>query len=179
MDELQFDLDMEMIEQISEEFDPEDFVNDLDTSEIEAIGSSFEKYGRELARRSIELGEKRTDRTEEVLKSAMEKTNELKFPLVPERYLEIAYLSIQPFKRLWVHANSPQVFSYKIEDCSVYQALADVHGEDLARKLPCKDACLSLAKEIFSHFDFDVEPVMESEMPEDDKCEFKIERKEP
>jgi hypothetical protein len=36
------------------------------------------------------------------MKKAIEKTGEMDFPPVPQRYIEIAYLSTQPFKRLWV-----------------------------------------------------------------------------
>jgi hypothetical protein len=180
MEQYNFDLDQEIMKALFEEFDPLHFVKALELSHVknlEDIKASFEDYGRKLARRSIEKGEERTDRTYEVMKKAIEKTGEMNFPLVPQRYIEIAYLSTQPFKRLWVLSNSPKVFSYRLNECSVYQAIKKEHGEELANRMVCKSACLSMIDKIFSHFGFKVEPSLEAIMASAGYCQFRIEKK--
>jgi hypothetical protein len=180
MEEHEFDLDQEMLAEISVGFDPAKFLKSLDLKDaknVEGASGAFEKYGRDLARRSIERGEQRVDRVYEVMKQVIEKTGEMKFPLIPQRFVEIAYLSIQPIKRLRILANSPKVLSYRLNGCSVYDAVAKECGEEAAKKMICKSACFGLIDEIFSHFDVDIESSLETNMAADGKCQFKIEKR--
>ncbi len=180
MEKYNFDLDEEMVKELSEEFAPLDFVKTLKLSQphtIEDARASLEKYGRELARRSIEKGEKKIDRVYHIMKKAMEKTGEMKFPFIPQRYLEIAYLSIQPFRRLRIVANSSKFISYRLNECSLYKAIEEQYGKEAANKMVCKSACFALIEEILSHFDFDIKPSLETSMADDGKCQFRIERK--
>ncbi len=179
MEKYDLDLDEAMMKELSEEFAPLNFVKTLKLSEphsIEDARASLEEYGRELARGSIEKGEKRIDRAYQVMKKAMEKTGEMKFPFIPQRYLEIAYLSIQPFRRLRIVANSPKIFSFRLNECSLYKAIEEEYGKEAANKMVCKSACFALIEEILSHFDFDIKPSLEASMADDGKCQFKIER---
>jgi len=179
MEKYNLDLDEEMINELSEEFAPLNFVKTLKLSEfhtIEDAKASLEQYGRELARRSIEKGEKKIDRVYHVMKKAMEKTGEMKFPFIPQRYFEIAYLSIQPFRRLRTVTNSPKIFSFRLNECSLYKAIEEEYGKEAADKMVCKSACFALIEEILSHFDFDIKPSLEASMADDGKCQFKIER---
>jgi len=180
MEEHEFNLDQEMLVELSVEFDAAKFLTSLglkDAKNIEGASAAFEKYGRDLARRSIEKGEQRTDRVYEAMKQVIEKTGEMKFPLIPQRFVEIAYLSIQPIKRLRILANSPKVLSYRLNGCSVYDAVAKEHGEEAAKKMVCKSACFGLIDEIFSHFDIDIESSLQASMAGDGKCQFKIEKR--
>ncbi|PIZ26618.1 MAG: hypothetical protein COY46_04190, partial [Chloroflexi bacterium CG_4_10_14_0_8_um_filter_46_9] len=62
MEKYNFGLDEEMVKALSEEFAPLNFVKTLKLSQphsIEDARASLEEYGRELARRSIEKGEKK------------------------------------------------------------------------------------------------------------------------
>jgi hypothetical protein len=180
MEQYNFDLDQEMMKALFEEFDPLHFVKRLELSHVkdmEDVKTSFEDYGRRLARRSIEKGEERTDRTYEVMKKAVEKTREMNFPLVPQRYVEIAYLSTQAFKRLWVLLNSPKVFSYRLNECTIHQVIRKEHGGELANSMVCKSGCLAIIDEIFSHFGFKVEPSLEATMASAGYCQFRIEKK--
>ena len=177
--ESQFDLDQELLKELAQEFDPLKFVSSLSTSnknDIESAASSFEKYGRNLASRSIEEGEKRSDRIFEVMKKAIEETGEMSFPLIPERYIEIAYLSIQPIKRLWVLANNNKYFSYMLKGCSIYEAMGNNYGEEAAKKMVCKQACMALIYETFTRFGFNVKVELAANMANNDRCQFKIER---
>ena len=180
MEKYNFGLDEEMVKELSEEFAPRNFVKTLKLSKphsIEDARASLEEYGRELARRSIEKGEKKIDRVYRVMKKAMEKTGEMKFPFIPQRYLEIAYLSIQPFRRLRIVANSSRILSYRLNECSLYKAIEEQYGKEAANKMVCKSACFALIEEILSHFDFDIKPSLEASMADDGKCQFRIERK--
>lgn len=175
------DLDQEILESLLKEFDPESFVKGLKLrypKGIEVAASSFEEYGRNLVRKGIEVGEKRTDGIYEVMKEAIEKTGELRFPFLPQRYIEIVYLSIQPFKRLWTLMNSSEAYSYKLNKCSVYKAIEKEYGEEAAKRMTCKKFCLAIIDEAFSYFGFDVETSMEANMVDDGKCEFMVNRKQ-
>ncbi len=172
------DIDQEIIEDLSEMFDPSEFVEGLDGGDIEDERSAFREYGSDLIEKSIELGEQSTDRTFEVMKQAAEKTGELKFPLFPERYIELAYLSIEPFKRLWVNANSPELLSYELKDCDVYDAIEEEYGEEGCSKMACKETCFAMLDGAFGHFDFDVDKSLEMNMYDDGKCLFKVTRRD-
>jgi len=180
MEKYNFDLDEKIIKELSEEFNPQSIVNDLklpNPIDFKAMTVSFENYGKDLARKSIIRGEKNPDRTYEVMKQAIAKTGEMTFPLVPQRYIEIAYLSTQPFKRLWVISNNPKVFSYRLKECNTYQAIRQKYGEEVANKMICKSACFGMLDEIFLHFGFDVELSLETSMAETGSCQFRIEKK--
>jgi hypothetical protein len=180
MEKYCFDLDEELIKDLSEEFNPLNFVKALElpnSEDSEAMSTSFKNYGRDLARRSILKGEKKLDRTYEVIKQAIEKTGELKFPLVPQRFIEIAYLSTQPFKRLWVTSNSAKVFSYRLKECNIYQAIRQKYGEEVANKMVCQSACFAMLDEIFLHFGFDIQSSLETSMANAGSCQFRIEKK--
>ena len=179
MEKYNLDLDEGMMKEMSEEFAPVNFVKSLKLSKphsIEDARASLEEYGRELARRSVEKGEKRIDRVYHVMKKAIEKTGEMKFPFIPQRYLEIAYLSIQPIRRLRIVTNSPRIFSFRLNECSLYKAIEEEYGKEAADKMVCKSACFALIEEILSHFDFNIKPSLEASMADDGKCQFKIER---
>ena len=180
MEKYCFDLDEELIKDLSEEFNPLDFVNVLalpNPEDFEAMSIAFKNYGRDLARRSILKGEKKLDKTYEVMKQAIEKTGEMKFPLVPQRFIEIAYLSTQPFKRLWVTSSSPKVFSYRLKECNLYQAIRQKYGEEVANKMVCQSACFAMLDEIFLHLDLNVESSLETSMAYAGSCQFRIEKK--
>lgn len=179
MEEIKHDFDLEMISEISDEFNPEKFVENLEFSSIkdESSKSAFKEYGKELIQESISRGEKNPDRVFELMKDASEKTGELKFPLFPERYIELAYLSIQPFKRLWVHANSPELFSFEIKNCNIYESIKGEYSEEASEKMVCKETCFKIIDEAFDYFDFDIKKSLNKNMAEDGKCLFEIEKK--
>ena len=175
-----FDLDEELIKDLSDEFNPVNFVKALELpnpEDSEAMSISFRNYGGDLARRSLLKGENKSDRAYQVMKQAIEKTGEMKFPLLPQRFIEIAYLSIQPFKRLWVTSNSPKVFSYRLKECNIYQAIRQKYGEKVAEKMLCQSACFAMLNEIFLHFGFDIESSLETSMANAGSCQFRIEKK--
>ena len=170
MTEKYFDLDYDMIRRIGEEFNPKVWVSRF-MEGGEAADEFFSRYGEELMARSLELSKKNSERSYEVLKAAIEKTGAMRFPLLPQRPIEIAYLSIQPFKRLWVLANTPQLFRYRIDECAVYQELQK-YGE--LRELPCRNCCISMLKKAFSAFGLESEVKVESELLGGGSCIFSV-----
>jgi len=180
MERYEFDLDQEMLKELGEEFDPLNFVKGLglvEPRDLESARTSFEKYGKSLALKSIEKGEEKPDRIYEVMKKAIEKTGEMNFPLIPQRYIEIAYLGIQPIRRLWVLLNNCKVFTFRLNDCNIYKAIEKEYGEEAARKMVCKHSCFAIIGEIFSYFGFKVDTLLEANMASNGKCQFKIEKR--
>jgi len=179
MERYEFDLDQEMLKELLEEFDAFNFVNGLKLANPKNIASAsgyFKNYGEKLAIKSIEKGQERPDRIYEVMKKAIEKTGEMDFPLIPQRYIEIAYLSIQPIKRLWILSNNHEIFSYKVNDCNLYKAIEKEFGEETAKKMACKEACFAIIEEVFSYFGFNVGISHKATIASDGKCQFKIEK---
>lgn len=180
MEEHKFDLDQELLKELSEEFDILSFIKGLKVKypvNIQEASDTLGEYGKNLARKSIEKGEQSIDRVYEVIKQIIEKTGEMKFPLVPQRYVEIAYLSIQPIKRLRILENSSWALCYRLNGCTIYDAIAAEYGEEAAKKMVCKSSCFALLNEIFSHFDLAIESSQKTSMASDGQCQFKIEKK--
>jgi len=178
MDRYNFDLDQELLKELAEEFDPLNFVKGLilnEPKDVEDARTSFERYGTHLAIKGIKKGEERPDRIYEVMKEAIEKTGEMHFPLIPQRYIEIAYLSIQPIRRIWILSNDDRVFSYRLNDCTIYHAIEKGNGEQKAKKMVCKYLCFAIIREIFSHFGFNVDTFLDANMESHGKCQFRIE----
>ena len=180
-----FDLAEEMIETIGAEFDPADAVEELarrikgkPAAEAEPIAREyFADYGRRWMDRTLELGERYNDRTYQVLKDAAAATGELAFPLLPERFIEIAYLSTQPLYSLPIAENTRHVFSYKMVFCDTFRALEEKCGEVLAAALPCGAACLTACERAFSAHGFDVDVSQQSSLADGEFCQFIVRRR--
>jgi hypothetical protein len=177
MPEYKFDLDYNLVKTIEEEFNPEKLEDKFKSIDYDSLESFFSKYGESLMERSLELGEQYKDRRYDVLNEAIQKTGSMKFPLLPQRFIEIAYLAIQPFKRLWISANTPKIFSYKIKECSVYENLKKL-GDDTIKELPCKNLCFSLLKKAFSDYGLKIDIEMASNFNNDGECVFVVKNKE-
>ena len=136
----------------------------------------FGAYGRELAKRSIQLGEEYADRTWEMLQLANEEADgSLKFPLFPQRFIEIAYLSIQPQMRSFpIIENNMWRLRYKLDSCTVFDAIKEQCGEKVSGLMPCKHICLALCQTAFQNFDLDIAVDMEASMAKDNECRFHV-----
>jgi hypothetical protein len=183
--ELSFELHEEMMGLIAQEFSPEDIAKSLtDTlkgksqDEIPEIGERlFADYGVRWGQRVVELGESYMDRTYEVLKESLEQTGSPTFPLVPQRFIEIAYLSTQELSVLTVIENNFARIIFRIENCKTYQGITKGCGEEVARLLTCRQGCLSLCRTIIEGLDIDeVAEEMTGTTPEKGYCEFVLRR---
>ena len=181
---LSFELNEEMLGLIAKEFDIQQlvsrFAQAISGKESEEIGNiaeeMFTDYGADCIRKSIQLGEEYPDRTYEVLREALDSTGGgLWFPLLPQRFLEIAYLSTHDLEFLPVIENSPHRLVYRIDGCKMFQALKENCGEEVANMLPCKNGCLSLCHTLFNDLDYpEVLIGMEASTSKDGYCQFAI-----
>ncbi len=180
-----FDLAEEMVQQLEQEFGPEVLRGELQKafsggpakvpSEAQA-NSFFTDFGRRWMERTLELGEQHTDRTYEVLKETAKRIEELSFPFVPQRFIEIAYLSTQPIYTLPISENGARGLTFKMPFCGYFKVVKEAMGEEFANQLHCKGACLAACQTAFGHFGFDVGVTMDATMPADEYCQFSIRR---
>lgn len=141
--------------------------------------SDFEEYGKNLMKRTMELGDldKYKDRTYELLLEKSEKLGgRFYFPHVPQRFLEIAYLSVHLMPIVKIITSNAQELSFKVDDgeCSIYKSLQPLISEDGLKALPCQKACLSCLKTVFDDLKMDVDLKMPNKMPEDGFCLFEV-----
>ncbi|TET86516.1 MAG: hypothetical protein E3J34_03765 [Dehalococcoidia bacterium] len=180
MVKLSFDLDEDMLDTLSQEFEISKLVAKFsqaiateEKEKIEAIAEQiFGEYGRDLMKRTVQLGEEYSDRTYEVIKAAAQKTGSFAFPHIPQRFLEIAYLSTQPIMKLHIVENSPRRLIYQLESCATFDALKQRCGDEVASLLPCRYACLAACDTLFKGLGMPMELVMSASMISDGYCQF-------
>jgi hypothetical protein len=176
---LSYDLHEEMLSTLAQEFSPfrvaDEFVAALQRSGSgdpqQAASQVFGDFGRRWMKRSLELGEQFTDATYEALKRVIDKTGAMRFPLVPQRFVEIAYLGVLSLPAIKVVQNNGERLVYRLPQCDIYQALTEKAG-DAARPLPCQHACLSALETLFAQLDIPVEIEMEARLPQEGYCQF-------
>jgi hypothetical protein len=177
-----FELNMDMLELIRKEFDPVLVVSEFAKS-LAAKGDQksgllaervFEKYGEDWMRKAIQLGEEYPDRTYEMLKDAADQTGELFFPLVLQRFIEIAYLGTQQFRKLSIIENWSQRLVYDVTDCYTFKTLKEKCGVEVANRWPCQHACLTALRTAGKELNLDFVVEMEATMVKDGHCQFAI-----
>jgi hypothetical protein len=179
-----FELNMDMIGLVRKEFDPPLIVAEY----AKAIGEKgaqrevlaekiFGKYGADWMRKSVQLGEEYPDRTYEMLRIAADKTGELVFPLVLQRFVEIAYLGTQQFRKLNIVENWSKRLVYMLKDCYMYKTLQEKCGVEVAKELPCRHACLTAIQTAAQEMKMDVSGEMEAMMNKNGYCQFAINRR--
>jgi len=184
-----FDLHQDMMEILQQEFEIEKVVSNFEKAcvdkgetEIDEIGKQiFGEYGKDLTERALQLGQEYPDRTYEVLRYTNDKLNgAYLFPLIPQRFIEIAYLSTHPEMRtLRVTENNSQRFSYKVDErCHFFHLLKGECGERVANLLPCKHSCLTIAQTAFSSWGLDVITEMVASMTNEGFCKFAVRKAE-
>jgi hypothetical protein len=176
---LSFELNEDMLGILKKEFDVKEVVDHFERSIAEkdpdeANQDVFDKYGQSLAHRALQLGDEYSDRTYEVMLEMIDRTGSYKFPLLPQRFLEIAYLSIQDLFAFPVHINSNDILCYEIVDCKVFEELKSKCPGKTLDEVPCKAACINLIKTIVGHFDLDVNIDAINEPLENKRCVFTI-----
>ena len=175
-----FELSMEMLALLRREFDPPIIVDKFaaavagkNPGEIDAIARDvFGKYGEQWMRKTLQLGEEYPDRTYEMLKEAADQTGEMKFPLILQRFMEVAYLSTQQFRVLPIVENWQKRLVYNIKDCYTYKTEIEKCGQEVANQLPCRYACLAACKTALEGLGLDANVEMETTMVKDGHCQF-------
>jgi len=110
------------------------------------------------------------------LKEAVDKTGEMKFPLVLQRFIEIAYLSTQQFRILPIVENWASRLVYRVIDCYTFKSQVEKCGQETANLLPCRYACLAACKTVLEGLGLDATVEMEATMVKDDHCQFALNR---
>lgn len=180
-------LDREMIFQIRSEFDTSKVVAEFakaiqDSEEVDKVGENiFSPYSQRLARRALELGEERSDLMFEEIKRQVEKlSGRMYFPFLPERFIEIAYLSIFPsIRKMTITEANERRLSFKVAEteCNIYSGILEKCGEEVGKALSCRHGCLRLLEFLYS--DLKVEGIkikMLGRMPTEKYCEFECTR---
>ena len=180
-----YELNPEMLKLIGEEFDVDkvtttfaDAIKGKSKEEIEAIGKDiFEAYGRDWMKKCHKLGDEYPDRTYEVLLETIDKTGGYyKFALLPQRFIEIAYLSTQELSILPIVENNTNRLVYRMVDCQTFKNLKEKCGDEVANLLPCKHACVTACETIHQDLGIDALIEMMASMPKDNYCEFSVKR---
>jgi hypothetical protein len=175
-----FELSAEMIGLLRQEFAPpavvDKFAKEIagkKPGEIDAIAQKvFGQYGEAWMKRTLQLGEEYPDRTYEILKEAVDQTGEMKFPLILQRFIEIAYLGTQQFRLLPIVENWSKRLVYNVKDCYIFKTEVAQCGQEVADTMPCRYACLTACKTALSGLDLDAAVKMEATMVKDGYCQF-------
>lgn len=142
-----FELSEEMLKTLTQEYNPTTISIKVKErfAEENNWDKALAKTGAEWARRVIEMGEQYSDRTSELISQVIEQTNDYQV-LLPQRFIEIAYLSLLDMQLLDVRQNYSKCLAFQIDNCAMRNVLEhelkDVHCQAL-----CGEAC----KTIFAH----------------------------
>lgn len=181
-----FDLNEDMLKLISDEFNAEgiaskfaEAIGGKAMSKVEKIGKEiFEDYGERWMRRTMQLGEEYSDRTIEVVKETIDHNGNqfLLWPHVPQRFIEIAYLSTQQFLKLPIIINNQYELAYQVPQCLLFNQIKEKCGEEVANLMTCRNVCLK-ALEILRH-DSEMNLVinMAASTAKDGYCEFSMKK---
>jgi hypothetical protein len=182
---MSFELDEEMMAVIAAEFSPGGIADSFQQAiagkqqdEIEEIGRKvFLEYGKNLMRRSLQLGEEFPDRTYELLREAADRTGSLTFPLVPQRFIEIAFLAVQNKVELPVIENHARQLIFRLEKCRIYEQIAEKSGNQAAAGMYCTSGCLEACRTAFNGFGIDLDDLtfeMNATTGKEGYCEFVV-----
>jgi hypothetical protein len=184
-----FDLNEDMLKLIRDEFDVEviaskfaEAISGKAKSEVEKIGKEiFEDYGENWMRKTMQLGEEYSDRTIELIKEAVDSTGTqfLLFPHVPQRFLEIAYLSTQEypkFLKLPVILNNKDELAYRVPGCFLFNKIKEKCGDEVAGLMTCQNSCLKALETLSKDLELDVVINMAAATAKDGYCQFSMKK---
>ncbi len=181
-----YDLNEDIIKLIREEFSAEviaaklaEAIKGKPVSEVEKIGKEiFEDYGQSWMKRTMQLGEEYPDRTIEVIKESVDRSGNqfLLWPHVPQRFVEIAYLSTQRFLKLPITLNNQYALAYKIPQCRLFNQIKEKCGEKVANLMTCQNACLKALETLRNDLELDAAIDMAASTAKDGYCEFSMKK---
>lgn len=177
---LSFDLNQEMLTILGQRLDIERPVSKLvealagkqGSEAEEAARGIFEDYGKEWAGLTLQLGEQYPDTTYQVLKGVVDRTGSFGFALIPQRFVEVAYLSTQQIRSLPIVENNNRRLVYEMRDCRIFEAVKERCGEAVVNLMACRQACLTLVRSIYQSLGLEAAIEMEASMPKDGCCRF-------
>jgi len=181
-----FELNMDMIQLIRDEFNAEVVASKLAEAikgkakgEIEKTASAlFEELGESWMRRTMQLGEEYSDRTIEVVKESIDRqgTQFMLWPHIPQRFVEIAYLSTQEFLKMPVTLNNLDTLEYRIPQCALFNKIKEKCGDDVANLMTCKSYCLKALETLRRDLEMDAIIDMAKSTAKDGYCQFSMKK---
>ena len=182
-----FDLNEDMIGLIRQEFSADiiasrfaEATNGKATDEVARIGRElFEEYGESWMKKTMQLGEQYPDRTIEVVMETVDsKGNQfLFFPHVPQRLVEIAYLSTQQFLTLPIVLSNRNEFVYRVPQCLLFEQIKEKCGAETANLMTCKNACLKALETLRQDLNLSVAIDMAASTAKDGHCQFSMKKR--
>ena len=181
-----FDLNEDMVNMIREEFNADVVYGKLagaiegkNGDEVQKAGEElFAELGAKWMSKTIQLGEEYSDRTIEVVLETVDRNGEqfMIFPHVPQRFIEIGYLSTQEFMKVPMVLNNMTDLAYRIPQCALFNKIKDNSGEDVANLMTCKSYCLTALDTIRKHLDMDVLIDQKASTATDGYCQFSMKK---
>ena len=181
-----FDLNEDMPKIIRQEFNAEGIASKLaeaikgkSAKQVEKVAKElFADYGEKWMKRTMQLGEEYPDRTIEVILETVDRKGNqfLFFPYVPQRFIEIAYLSTQQFLKLPIIVNYQQELTYRVPKCYVFSQIKEKCGDEVANLMTCQNACLKALETLRQALDLDVVINMNAATAKDGFCEFSLKK---
>ena len=179
-----FDLNQDMVDLIRSEFSADivssklaEAIKGKQAGEIENIGSAlFEELGESLMRKTIQLGQEYSDRTIEVVMESVDRQGNqfMLFPHLPQRYVEIAYLSTQEFLKVPITLNNLEDLEYRIPQCALFGKIKEKCGDEVANLMTCKNYCLNALETMRKDLKMDLVINMAKSTAKDGYCEFSM-----
>jgi len=181
-----FELNMDMIQLIRDEFNAEVVAGKLAEAikgkargEVEKTASAlFEELGESWMRKTMQLGDEYSDRTIEVVKESIDRqgTQFMLWPHVPQRFVEIAYLSTQEFLKVPITLNNLDTLEYRIPQCALFNKIKEKCGDDVANLMTCKNYCLKALETLRRDLELDAIIDMAKSTAKDGYCEFSMKK---
>lgn len=181
-----FDVNEDMVNLIREEFNAEVVAGKLAEAikgkakgEVEKAASAlFEELGESWMRKTMQLSEEYPDRTIEMVKESVDRqgTQFMLWPHVPQRFVEIAYLSTQEFLKVPITLNNLEVLEYRISQCALFNKIKEKSGDAVANLMTCKDYCLKALETLRRDLELDAIIDMAKSTAKDGYCEFSIKK---
>ncbi len=181
-----FDLNEDMIKLIRDEFNAEgvasklaEAINGKAVSEVEKIGKEiFEDYGQNWMRRTMQLGDEYSDRTIEMVKESVDHAGNqfMLFPHVPQRFVEIAYLSTQQLLKLSITLNNARELAYQVPQCLLFNTIKEKCGDEIANLMTCQNACLKALETLGKDIEIDMIIDMVAATAKDGYCAFSMKK---
>lgn len=181
-----FDLNEDMVNLIREEFNADVVAGKLAEAikgkakgEVEKVASAlFEELGESWMRRTMQLGEEYSDRTIEVVLESVDRQGNqfMVWPHVPQRFIEIAYLSTQAFLKMPITLNNLEVLEYRIPQCALFNKIKEECGDDVANLMACKNYCLKALETLRRDLEMDAIIDMAKSTAKDGYCEFSMKK---
>ncbi len=181
-----FDLNQDMVDMLRREFGADVVTDKLAEAlkgksggEVEKAATAFfSDLGKAWMQRTIQLADEYPDRTIEVVLETVDRQGNqfLWWPHVPQRYVEVAYLSTQKFLKLPITLNNMITLQYRVPQCAVFAGIKEKCGEDVANMMTCSSYCLAALEEIrrLTETEAEIQVIIEqlASTAKDGFCEF-------